>query len=170
MPSNWSILKLLEHEFSLAWNRSWPIFSAANQAAREPCQDIDGLALRTAIMMIDTIAPIVPLEQASAHEFGYRPAHIGFARCPHPFTYGVIDDRLIHVGWYVPDIARSVRIRSSRATRRGSRSPMDDLCIYCGELPSAQIRSCFTMALLRQGQCLSRRRANRYSTSTALRG
>src|SRR3546814_11531238 len=52
--------------------------------------------------MIDTIALIVPLEQASAHQFRYRPAHIRLARSPYLLTDGVVDDRggLIDVGWY----------------------------------------------------------------------
>src|SRR3546814_10602915 len=82
---------LSEHEFSLAWNRSWLFLSAANQTARAPCQNINGLALRAAIMVIDAIALIVTLEQASAHQFRHRPAHIRLARSPYLLTDGVFD-------------------------------------------------------------------------------
>ncbi|ETI64434.1 hypothetical protein C100_07425 [Sphingobium sp. C100] len=52
-------------------------------------------------MVIDAIALIVPLEQASAHQLRYRPAHILLARSPSLLTDGVVDDRggLIDVGW-----------------------------------------------------------------------
>src|SRR3546814_3459921 len=42
-------------------------------------------------MVIDAIALIVTLEQASAHQFRHRPAHIRLARSPYLLTDGVFD-------------------------------------------------------------------------------